>query len=255
MSASRPKPPGRSGPLDPPDPDAADDQRWLQTHLLRGGDLLLYGRLAEEFQERPAATVWKELRVVAERYLAAGPDRAAEFQRSVDATLEALIARDQRFGYPPPFCHKGCCACCHEVVYCTDEEARAIHAYCQTAGIPIDRARLARQLRHVATDPRGDHTGATTWNDQPAEDQACGFLDPVDGACVIWSVRPMVCRVPLAAATDAPCRPHNGREDPEARGISHPETSTILSAIFTLHRDSIKQTMGRLLLALDPGPS
>jgi Fe-S-cluster containining protein len=190
---------------------------------------------------------------VTERYLAAGPDRAAECQRRVDAILEALIARDQRFGYPPPFCHKGCCACCHEVVYCTDEEARAIHRTCQAAGIAIDRARLARQLRHVSADARGNHTGATTWNDQPAEDQACVFLDPADGACRIWPVRPLVCRGHLAEATDAHCRPHNGREDPAARGISYPETSYLLSAVFTLHRASIRQTMGRLLLALEAG--
>jgi len=217
---------------------------------LGDGDLLLYGRLAEEFQDLPAADTGRELRAVAERYRGAGPDRAARFQLLVDETLEALLARDRRFGYPPPFCHRGCSNCCHELVYCTSEEALRILGHCRDQGIPVDRAKLERQLRHVDVDAQGDHTGGTTWNDQPESDQSCVFLDPADGSCRIWPVRPMVCRVHLAEETDAHCRPCNGREDPEAKGISYLETATILSAIFTIHRDSVKKTMGRLLLDL-----
>ena len=235
-------------------PGKSDDQRWLEERVLGAGDLVLYGRLAEEFGELPPGEIWKQLRTVAESYLAGGADRAAEVHRQVDATLETLLARDQRFGYPPPFCHKGCCNCCHELVYCTAEEARRIHRHCREAGIGIDRARLERQLRHVETDGQLDHTGGTSWNDQVPADQACVFLDPADGSCRIWPVRPLVCRVHLAELTDAHCRPHNGREDPEARGISYLETSYILSAVFTIHRDSIKKTMGRLLLYLEAGP-
>jgi Fe-S-cluster containining protein len=227
-----------------------EDYRWLEEHVLGDGDLLVYGRLSQEFDALSRDEIWKELRAAAERYLACTTDRAATFQRIVDEALEELLARDARFGYPPPFCHKGCCNCCHELVYCTDEEARRIHEHCRAAGLPIDHAKLARQLRHVATDDHGDHTGATTWNDQPAADQACVFLDRKDGSCTIWAVRPMVCRVHLAEGTDAHCRPHNGVEDPEACAISYPELSYLLSAIFTIHRASIKKTMGRLLLDL-----
>jgi len=238
----------------PPRPRLDGNRRWVEEHLLGEGDLLLYGRVAEESGDLEPGVLWKELRAAAEPYLGGGADRAAVVQRKVDATLEALLARDQRFGYPPPFCHKGCSNCCHELVYCTSEEARAIDAHCRAAGIPIDLPKLARQLRFVAVDAHGDHTGATTWNDQPPADQACVFLDPADGACRIWPVRPLVCRVHLAEGTDAHCRPHNGREDPEAAGISYLETSTILSAVFTLHRDSVKKTLGRLLLDLRSGP-
>lgn len=231
------------------------DRAWMEAHVLGPGDLILYGRLLEELDEIPAEVIWKELRAAAEPYLASGPDRSAVLHQRADTLIEALVARDRRFGYPPPFCHKGCSNCCHELVYCTDEEARAIHDHCRTAGIAIDCDRIARQLRHVATDERLDHTGATTWNDQPEADQACVFLDPADGSCSIWSVRPLVCRAHLAEATDAHCRPHNGRADPEAIGISYIELSYILSAIFTIHRDSIKKTMGRLLLGLNAGPA
>lgn len=233
-----------------PDPDP--NGRWLEGAILADGDLLLYGRLAEEFHELPAGEVWKHLRAVAEPYLAAGPDRARSFQQQVDATLEALTVRDQRFGYPPPFCHRGCSNCCHELVYCTSEEARLIHDHCLAAGLAIDYPKLARQLMHVETDDHLDHTGGTTWNDQPEADQACGFLDPADGSCTIWPVRPMVCRVHLAEGTDAHCRPHNGQENPAAQGINYLELGYILSAIFTIHRDSIKKTLGRLLLDLRP---
>jgi len=231
------------------------DRAWMEEHVLGTRDLLLYGRLLEELDQIPAEEIWKELRAAAEPYLASGPDRTAILHEQVDALIEALVARDQRFGYPPPFCHKGCSNCCHELVYCTDEEARAIHDHCLTAGIAIDQARIVRQLRHVATDERLDHTGATTWNDQPEADQACVFLDPADGACTIWPVRPLVCRAHLAEQTDQHCRPHNGQVNPKALGISYIELSYILSAIFTIHRDSIRKTMGRLLLDLKAGPS
>lgn len=229
-----------------------DHQRWVEAQVLGAGDLLLYGRLAEDLQDLPPGDLWKELRAVAEPYLAGGPERTERVHRQVDATIEALVQRDQRFGYPPPFCHKGCAHCCHELVYCTSEEARLIHDHCREAGLAIDHAKLERQLRHVATDAHRDHTGGTTWNDQEEADQSCVFLDP-EGACAIWAVRPMVCRAHLAEGTDAYCRPHNGQENPQARGINYLELSYILSAIFTIHRDSIKKTMGRLLLDLNDG--
>jgi len=233
------------------DPRQDRDRRWLEQHVLGGGDLLVYGRLVEDMEDSPPEDLWQQLRAAAEPYLAGGADRTAAVHRIVDETQAALTARDQRFGYPPPFCHRGCSNCCHEVVYCTSEEARLIHGFCRENGIAIDRARLERQLRFIETDANLDHTGGTTWNDQEPGDQACAFLDSRDGSCKVWPVRPLVCRVHLAEGTDAHCRPHNGREDPEARGISYLELSYILSAIFTIHRDSIRRTLGRLLLGLE----
>ena len=170
----------------------------------------------------------------------------------VDETIQSLIERDQRFGYAPPYCHKGCSNCCHEVVYCTAEEAARIQDHCNEKGIWIDYAKLSRQLEFIAFDSRQEHTGATTWNDQDQEDQSCIFLDPRDRGCTIWPARPLVCRVHLALDTDQHCAPHNGVENPEARGINYIELSYILSVIFTIHRDSIRKTMGRLLLASRP---
>jgi len=223
------------------------DRHWVEKHLLKGGDLLLYGRLLEEMDALPPDEIWRELRAAAEAYLADGADRTRLVHQRVDELIEALVARDQRFGYPPPFCHRGCANCCHELVYCTDQEAQRIHDHCAKEGIAIDYAKLARQLEHVETDAHLDHTGGTTWNDQAEADQSCVFLGE-DRACRVWSERPLVCRVHLAEETDRHCRPHNGVVDPEALGISYIELSYILSAVFTLHRDSVKKTLGRLLL-------
>jgi Fe-S-cluster containining protein len=235
---------------------AKDPNRaWVEAQVLGDGDLLAYGRLAEEIDDLAPEVLWQELRAAAERYLAGGPERTTQSHQRVDATLEALIARDQRFGYPPPFCHKGCSNCCHELVYCTSEEALGIHRHCQAAGIAIDHGKLRRQLRYLETDAQGDHTGVTRWNDQDPADQSCVFLDPADGSCRIWQVRPLVCRVHLAEHSDRHCRPHNGVENPEARAISYLEVGYILSAIFTIHQDSIKRTMGRLLLDLAGNPA
>ena len=93
-------------------------------------------------------------------------------------------------------------------------------------------------------------SGVTTWNDQSEEDQACIFLDPQKKSCKIWAVRPFVCRVHLAEETNHYCRPYNGEPHPQVKGISYPEWSYILSAIFTIHQDSIKKTMVQLLSKL-----
>ena len=226
-----------------------DDRRWMEEHVLGESDLLVYGRLSEEISDIDPAVLWKELRGVAENYLNCDGDRTVIFHRIVDETIDALTARDKRFNYPLPFCHKGCSNCCHELVYCTSEEALHIHNYCQEKGIEIDYAKLERQLKHVEVDEHFDHTGVTTWNDQDKADEACVFLDRTDGVCTVWQARPFVCRVHLAEGTNEFCMPHNGQVNPRAIGINYIELSYILSAIFTIHRDSIKKTMGRLLLA------
>ena len=110
----------------------------------------------------------------------------------------------------------------------------------------------------VVTGPSGSGKSSLVFDTLYAEGQrryvetfsayARQFLDRMDKCCTIWLVRPFVCRVHLAEDTDQYCAPHNGIENPEARGINYIELSYILSVIFTIHRDSIKRTMGRLLL-------
>jgi len=229
-----------------------EDRRWMEENVNKNGDMLLYGNLPDEMEDIPSEVIWKEFRRIAEIYLGGGEDRTRILHEMADKTIDALIERDKRFGYAPPFCHKGCCNCCHELVYCTSEEAACIHDYCLKNDLEIDYEKLSRQLDYIEFDKSMDHTGATTWNDQKTEDQSCVFLNRMDKCCNIWPVRPLVCRVHLAEDTDQYCAPHNGIENHNARGVNYIELSYILSVIFTIHRDSIKRTMGRLLLDSKP---
>lgn len=230
------------------EPSLNPDQDWMEKHILKGGDIFFYGSLYEEMKTIPLEEFWRKFREVSESYLKAGENRSQIFHELINKQLDALIERDKRFGHPAPFCHKGCCDCCHEVIYCTDEEAQLIKSYCQEKGIEIDAEKIKRQLKYVELDENLDHTGVTTWNDQKLEDQSCVFLDKTNGACKIWDVRPFVCRVHLAEDTNKYCKPHNGLTNPLARGINYPEWSYVLTAIFTIHKNSIKKTLGRLLL-------
>ena len=225
----------------------------MEANVIKNGDMLVYGNLHDEMEHIPSEVIWKKLRLIAEIYMDGGKYRTGILHEMVDKTIESLLKRDMRFGYPPPFCHKGCCNCCHELVYCTSEEAACIHDYCTKNNVEIDYEKLLRQLDYVEFDNSMNHTGGTTWNDQKTEDQSCVFLNRADKCCTIWPVRPFVCRVHLAEGTDQHCVPHNGIENPNARGINYIELSYILSVIFTFHRDSIKRTMGRLLFDLKPG--
>lgn len=226
-----------------------DDQKWIEEHILKGGDILFYGNLSDEFPSIPREIFWKEFRTISENYLSAGDNRTQIFHKKVDEIINSLIERDKRYGYPSPFCHKGCSQCCNEVIYCTSEEADLIHYYCHQKNITIDYNKLLRQLKYIESDQNLNHTGVTYWNDQKEEDQSCIFLNSSDKTCAIWEVRPFVCRVHLAEETNQYCKPHNGKINPNARGINYPEWSYILTVIFTIHRLTIRQTMGRLLLA------
>ncbi len=224
------------------------DRQWYENNIVRTGEHFLYGRLQDDMESIPADEFWAQLKQQAQSYLDDGENRAGRVQQRVDGQIDSLIARDTRFGYPAPFCHKGCANCCHEIVYCTDDEAKQIIEFCQNNDVVIDTDKLKRQLAHVEFDEQNNHTGATRWHDQPLEDQSCIFLNQQGRFCNIWQVRPLVCRVHLAEDTDQYCKPHNGVENPNARGISYIELSYILSAVFTYHQDSIRKTMGQLIV-------
>ena len=224
------------------------DRTWVEKNIIKNGDMLLYGNLPEEMESLPSEHLWQEFRRIGELYLGAGQSRTRLIHALVDELIETLTARDRRYGYPPPYCHKGCGNCCHEVVYCTSEEAGGIREYCSAEGIFLDYEKLRRQLEYVECDSSLDHTGVTNWNDQHIDEQSCVFLHKTEKTCSIWPVRPLVCRVHLAEETSVHCTPHNGVENPRARGINYIELSFILTVVFTIHRDSIKKTMGRLLL-------
>lgn len=222
---------------------------WLDAHVLNGRYPDLYGFLVNVDHEIPAPEIWNRLRFWTEQYMRAGENRTALFHDLVDEETARLLEADRLDGYAPPFCSKGCAGCCCQPVACTDEEAELIHSYCERNGIPVDCGKLERQLRFMRFDQNGDFTGAPEWDEQPENDRSCVFLNAADSSCMIWDVRPFVCRNQMAESGEF-CRPIKGAPDPRAAAIQYAECSYILSAVFTVHHDSVGKMMACLLLNL-----
>jgi Fe-S-cluster containining protein len=221
---------------------------WMDKNILKGDYPNLYGYLILVGHEIPPDEIWNQLRFWSEEYLSFGENRTQICHRIIDEAIEYQVELDKQEGYRPYFCSRGCSNCCYQPVACTDEEAQLIYRYCSDNNITIDFEKIERQQKYIKFDSNNNFYGRTTWDDQPAEDQSCIFLNKNDQSCIIWSVRPFVCRVHLAEKTDEFCRSVNGVPNPQASGIHYPITSYILSSIFTIHSDSVGKMMGRLLM-------
>lgn len=220
----------------------------MDTHILNGRYPDLYGFLILVDHNIPAAETWNQLQYWSKQYLDFGKDRTRICHRIIDNAIEEQMLLDKEDGYRPCFCHKGCSNCCCQPVACTDEEAALIYSFCAENKVTIDFEKLERQEHYMEFDENNNFTGKTNWNDQIESDQSCVFLNTSDRTCMIWQVRPFVCRVHLAEETDKHCKSVNGVPDPEAIGIHYPVCSYILSSIFTIHHDSVGKMMGSLLL-------
>lgn len=222
---------------------------WMDRNILLGRYPDLYGFLILTEHSIPAEEIWTLLKTWSEQYMEFGENRTRICHRIIDRIIEYQLDIDRQNGYRPPFCHKGCSGCCCQPVACTDEEAKLIYNYCEENRIEIDFAKLERQQKYMEFDSSGNFTGSTEWDEQPEADRSCVFLNMIDQCCKIWEIRPFVCRAHLAEETNEYCRSKNGVPDKRAKGIHYPECSYIMSAIFTIHHDSIGKMMGRLLLA------
>jgi Fe-S-cluster containining protein len=222
---------------------------WMDKNILKGRQPDLSGFLILVDHNIPPEEIWNQLQFWSEQYISFGENRTRITHRIIDETIDYQMELDILEGYRPCFCHKGCSNCCYQPVACTDEEAELIYRYCHDNNINIDFEKLERQLAYIEFDSNNNFYGRTTWNKQK-EDQACVFLDEAVRSCTIWEVRPFVCRVHLAEKTDKYCRLNDGVPDTRACGIHFPAVSYILSAVFTIHHDSIGRMMNRLLLSL-----
>ncbi|MGL4370851.1 MAG: SEC-C metal-binding domain-containing protein [Spirochaetota bacterium] len=226
----------------------SEAHEWMDMHILHGAYPDLYGFLIHVDHQLPAEEIWNQLQFWSEQYLTCTEKRTQKFHEIIDESIEYQNQLDIQDGYNPYFCRKGCAHCCYQPVACTDEEARLIYTYCYDKKIDIDFGKIERQLKHIEFDYENNFSGKTTWDDQPEEDTPCIFLNIKDRTCRIWDVRPFVCRVHLAEKTNEFCRSRNGVANPKASGIHYPVCSYILSAIFTIHHDSVGKMMGPLLL-------
>ena len=221
---------------------------WMDANILNGRYPVLYGYLILVDHKIPADEIWSQLQFWSEQYLNFGENRTQICHKIIDEAIEYQVELDKQDGYRPYYCHKGCANCCYQPVACTSEEALLINKYCSDNKINIDFKKLVRQQKYIEVDSQNNSYDKTTWTDQADDEQTCVFLDKSDKTCMIWEVRPFVCRVHLAEKTDEYCRSYNGIPDPRASGIHYPVCSYILSSIFTIHYDSIGKMMGHLLL-------
>ncbi len=224
---------------------------WMDKNILHDRYPVLYGYLILVDHKIPAEEIWHQLKFWSEEYLSFGENRTRIFRKIIDEAIEYQMELDKQDGYRPCFCHKGCSNCCYQGVACTDDEAALIYKYCLENKIFIDFEKLERQQQYIELDSDSNIHEKTTWNDQTDRDQSCVFLDKSDESCMIWEVRPFVCRVHMAEKTDEYCKSINGIPDPRAIGIHYPVCSYILSSIFTIHHDSVGKMMGKLLLDLN----
>jgi len=221
---------------------------WMNENVLHGKNPVLFGYLILVDHNIPAEEIWNQLQFWSEQYLEFGENRTQICHKIIDETIVYQAELDKQDGYRPYYCHKGCSNCCYQPVACTDEEALLIYKYCADNKINIDFEKLKRQQSCIDADLLSNSHEKNSWIDLPDDDQSCVFLNKSEQSCMIWEVRPFICRVHLAEKTDEFCRSYNGIPDPRASGIHYPACSYILSSIFTIHHDSIGEMMGQLLL-------
>lgn len=190
---------------------------------------------------RKARDIRKEahLRGMMDRYMeqfrAADPIAPA-VARKVHIAIDGVLERDRKESANSGDirCRKGCDHCCRGPVEIWPQEAALLIEVARATGIELDRARLERQSGYTAD----------TWRQQPAVDQACGFLG-ADGACRIYDSRPNACRKLLVTTDPALCDATKHPPEAAERWVSW-EAEILESAALEVFGAAL---MPRLLLA------
>jgi uncharacterized protein len=143
------------------------------------------------------------------------PARIARMNARVSVKLqEVLRTTDALFDHAAGFaaCAKGCGHCCHVSVPIADFEARYIADYIKTEPVA-----LKRSIRHDLA--------------EFSEKTPCPFLQ--DGACSIYPVRPLTCRLHVNFDVDNYWCLHENWKKPEAV-IPRPTINALISAYHLL---------------------
>jgi Fe-S-cluster containining protein len=116
---------------------------------------------------------------------------------SIEDLLEAFLRRSEAEGKPVK-CGKGCSWCCYQSVFAVTHEFLYIKEHIQT--------HISDKIRHEILE-RARKRSRLTINRSVTEQlklrEPCPFLE--DGACLIYDVRPMACRIYLSSSEKA-CR-------------------------------------------------
>lgn len=209
------------------------DELLLRRHRYFGLSLILFNFLTNELDQSRTAIVRARFNLIYESLLSwmlklSLIDDTAERTDIVHRLIDTALKRGENSA-PEVSCKKSCSACCHTQITLAPSEARKIRAYAieSLEGIDFDRAKRQAMIQ----DPRL-YPLQLSWRDS-----ACIFLDD-EGACSIYSVRPMSCRKILVLSDPLLCDP---------RQLNHPtylmndEAEIIASAYYNLERENSPQ--------------
>lgn len=178
---------------------------------------LMTGLMQSEAEGTPPPKVTIEGAIAISQHFHAEADRGAEALTQVAQNLDVKIA-----------CAAGCNGCCHEMVMVRGPEAAEVvvwlNAPAQAAARAAFLANYSTWRASVGSAP--EHLAKLLGAGDEAAYQAahraqwrqavmCAFNQ--DGNCLIYPVRPMVCRTAHAVTTNAHCHPSDDSGTPATR--------------------------------------
>lgn len=184
------------------------------------------------------AELLTDIRGVFDKYSAklrefrAGPERAQVLHVLLDREMGAAASLEIS-------CRRGCAGCCHYEVEVTGDEAELLAALV-AGGLPVDRARLARQAARERKSPE--------WSRHGHPDNRCVFLGE-DGACRVYEHRPAICRKHLVTSPAAACTETDGAVAPVRVLLAE----ILVSAALSLEGTTFASLPKLLLAALPRG--
>ncbi len=132
----------------------------------------------------------------------------------LDRTVGEWFARARATGRPEdrPACRRGCAFCCHQLVPLSTFEAQRIGDYLSSRPRSLRRQidsslekHLSRFSQWVKNRPVGDIRDRAVNLDYLRQHIPCPFLGP-ENECLIYPVRPLLCRGHHALETNARCQ-------------------------------------------------
>lgn len=111
---------------------------------------------------------------------------------AIDGLNDSIVALAERQNMKVA-CHKGCHWCCHQAVYANSYE---LHYLSERIKAVIPRERIARWAE--AAEAKAARTSQMSEAEIANYKHPCAFLE--NGACSIYAVRPMACRIYLSTS-------------------------------------------------------
>lgn len=163
--------------------------------------------------------------------------------RAVDEATARQMDRLRREEGIVPTCTLGCCHCCRYHILTNVAEAHTLALYIkrELSGNQIDDLRMRTQRWHESDDSRAGRY-PSGHIDEPADlssyDPCCPLL--VDGACVAYPVRPVVCRTHFVRSHPLFCCAANDPESTEDAPVILTSVVTAASSFSRAIRDHIE---------------